>query len=101
MITLKQAVTNPVTAVAVVVSAAAQLFQIPLIDAVFGVVWGQLSVLFTGASIFAFTVLPNVELGALEFLSEHVQVIAIVLGIAYGGKLLLQVADKIEDEIDQ
>lgn len=98
MITPGEIVRHPVTSITVVVSALAQLFQIPVIDAVLGVVWGQMSILFTGTSIFAFTVLPNVA--APEWLSGNVQILAIVLGVAYGAKLLTQVGEKITEELE-
>jgi len=101
MITVGEIVRHPATALSVVVTSLAQLFQLPVIDAVLGVLWGQLSILFTGTSIFAFTVLPNVDLGAFEWLSGNVQIVAVVLGVAYGLKLLTQVVEKVIAEIDQ
>jgi len=98
VISLGDALRHPATALTVVVSALAQVFQLPFIDAVLGVLWGQVSVLFTGTSIFAFTVLPNVE--APAWLASNVQLLAIVLGVAYALKLLSQVFEKITEEVD-
>lgn len=99
MIDLKELVRHPATLVTAVLTAAAQLFQIPLIDAFFGVVWGQLGTIFTAMSIISFSVIPNVDLGGLAFAGSTLQSMAIVLAVAYAGKLGYQAYDQFTDEL--
>lgn len=98
MISLKDATRHPLTAATVFVTSLAQVIQIPVLDAILGVVWSQLSVLFTGASIFAFTVLPNVQ--APTALTSNVQTVAVLLAVVYGLKLLTQFGSKVTDQLN-
>lgn len=88
---LRDIVRHPVTVLSVAVTSASQLFSVPFLDALVAVVWSNIPTLFTASSIGAFTVVPNIPAvpsGVLEAL----QIAAVLLGIAYGGKLVYGVA---------
>jgi hypothetical protein len=101
VIKLKEVLQHPATIATAALTAAAQLFQIPFIDAFIGVIWGQLGTIFTAASILSFSVVPNVDLGQFAFAGSMLQSAAIVLAIAYASKLGLQAYDRFTDELDQ
>lgn len=101
MISLERIIRNPATIFTAALAAASALLQIPFIDALFGVLWSQLSVVFTATSVLGFTVLPNVDLGPLSIVSGPVQGIAVVLALAYAGKLLYQTYYQFDKELDQ
>lgn len=78
---------HPATVFSAALTAASGLFNVPFLDALLGVLWANVATLFTASSIGAFTVAPN--LGDLPGqVVEAMQVVAILLGVMYGGKLL-------------
>jgi hypothetical protein len=90
---------HPATVFSAAVAAAGTLFNVPFLDALLGVLWANVPTLFTASSIGAFTVAPN--LGDLPAqVVEAMQVVAILLGVAYGGKLLLGVWRDAEQRLD-
>lgn len=92
-------VRHPATIISAFLTAVSGLFNVPFLDAVLGVLWANVATLFTASSIGAFTVAPN--LGDLPSQAvEAMQVVAILLGIAYGGKLLYGVWQDAEEELD-
>lgn len=92
-------VRHPATIVSAVLTAASGLFNVPFLDALFGVLWANLATLFTASSIGAFTVAPN--LGDLPSqIVEAMQIVAILLGVAYGLKLLYGVWQDAEQSLN-
>jgi hypothetical protein len=100
MISLQEAIRHPVTIVSSGLAAASQLFQIPFIDALVAVVWTQISVIFTSVSVFAFTVLPNIDLGRFAFLTSSVRTLALVLAVVYAAKLAYQAYKSFDNRLD-
>lgn len=105
MISLEEAIRHPATIVTTGLAALSQLFQIPFIDALVGVVWSQISVIFTSVSVLSFTVLPNVNLGRFAFVSSTMQTVALILAVLYAAKLAYQAYQSFDseltDELDQ
>lgn len=95
----KDIVRHPATVFSAALTALGTLFNVPFLDALLGVLWANIATLFTASSIGAFTVAPN--LGDLPAqIVEAMQVVAILLGVAYGGKLLYGVWQDVAQKID-
>jgi hypothetical protein len=95
----RDVVRHPATILSAVLTAASGLFNVPFLDALMGVLWANVPTLFTVSSIGAFTVAPN--LGDLPSqVVEAMQVTAILLGVAYGLKLLYGVWTDAEQALD-
>jgi len=95
----RDVIRHPATVFSAALTAVGTLFNVPFLDALLAVVWSNVPTLFTVSSIGAFTVAPN--LGDLpgQFV-EAMQVVAILLGIAYAGKLLYGVWRDAEQRLD-
>lgn len=95
---LREFARHPVTVLSAGLASASSLFSIPFLDPVLAVVWLNIGKLFTAASISAFTIVPNVELPVAEA-GEALQIVAILLGIAYAGKLAYGVAQQATERL--
>lgn len=100
MISIEEAIRHPATIVTTGLAAVSQLFQIPFIDALVSVVWSQISVVFTAASVLSFTVLPNVDLGRFGFVSSTMQTLALILAVLYATKLAYQAYKSFDNELE-
>jgi len=90
---------HPVTVLTTALASASSLFSLPFIDPLFAVLWGNLAQLFTAASISAFTIAPNIDL-PFAAAGEALQITAILLGVAYAGKLLYGVYQETTLKLD-
>lgn len=95
----KEFVRHPITLVSAFLTSLSGLFPVPLLDPLFGVVWANIGQLFTAFSIGAFTIVPNVQLPVAQA-GEALQITAIILGIAYAGKLGLGVLRDVSAKLD-
>ena len=100
MTSIEEFAKHPVTILTAALGTVSQLFQVPFLDALIATAWSQISVLFTGMSVFAFTVIPNVDLGEWAWLGSAAESAAIVLAIGYGAKLLIQAFGQFDEELD-
>lgn len=83
---IKDFIQHPATVLSAGLASLSSLFSIPFVDPMLGVVWGNIGQLFTAFSISAFTIVPNIDLPVAE-VGQSIQIIAILLGVAYAGKL--------------
>lgn len=95
----REFVRHPLTVFSAAATSASALFSVPFLDPVMGVVWANVGQLFTAFSIGAFTIVPNVELPVAQ-LGEALQITAIILGVAYAGKLGLGVLRDVSAKYD-
>jgi len=96
---IRDAARHPATLISAGLTVASQLFHIPFVDALLAVLWSNVPTLFTATSIGAFTVVPNVD-GIPAVIGETLQVVAILLALTYGGKLLYGVFLDVKKRID-
>ena len=98
-IELRDIVRHPVTVLSAGLAGLNGFVSLPFIDALFAVVWSNVPTLFTASSVGAFTIAPN--LGGLPAeVTEALQITAILLGLAYAGKLLYGVWTDAEQRFD-
>lgn len=97
--TAREFVRHPITVLSAFLTSVSSLFSVPFLDPVLAVVWANIGQLFTAASISAFTIVPNVELPYAQ-LGEALQIVAILLGLAYAGKLGLGVLRDASTKLD-
>ncbi|WP_284007828.1 hypothetical protein [Haloarcula pelagica] len=76
---LREFATHPFSLFAAILTAIAQLFQVPFVDAAFGVLVSQSGTLFTITSVAAGTFAPQVSWLPVE----HLQVAALITGALY------------------
>lgn len=96
---IRDAAVHPAALVSYLLTVVSQLFHIPFVDALAGVLWSNVPTLFTATSIGAFTVVPNVD-GIPAIVGETLQVVALLLAVTYGGKLLYGVVLDAKERID-
>lgn len=107
-LTPKQIVTHPVSAATAVFSTLTLALQVHSLDVLGAFLWANAGELSTVAGIFGFTVLPEIGLDsvtlfgktiALGWLPGAMKVVAIILFVLYGGKILLNLFNKLQERL--
>lgn len=89
---------HPLSLATAFVTAVGALLHLKLLGAAAGALWASIGTLFTGVSIFAFTVAPEVGLSSGQL--QLVQGVALFLATAYGVKMLFRFADRFTDKLE-
>ena len=91
---LERYLLNPITGITALLTGLVHVVQITWLDAVAGVVWGQLGTLFPAASITAFSLVPHLPIPQTPFIA-----LTLVVGMLYVAKLLSGFVDAVQAKL--